>query len=91
MTSAVDDASLKLADFGFAVEDVGNKLDEMCGTPNYVAPEIIEGKKYGEFVVFAAALAMGLMTDLKFSVWMIDACCMQVGLTSKLAAVVVID
>ncbi|TMW60911.1 hypothetical protein Poli38472_000953 [Pythium oligandrum] len=50
LTSATDDASIKLADFGFAkkvtVDDAG--LATTCGTPGYVAPEILEGASYGK-------------------------------------------
>jgi calcium/calmodulin-dependent protein kinase I len=41
-----DDSAIKIADFGFArVVDRG--LTTACGTPGYVAPEIINGKPYG--------------------------------------------
>jgi len=49
-----DDGSIKLADFGFAHElDQSSEqamLQTACGTPGYVAPEIIKGKKYGKEV-----------------------------------------
>ena len=41
-----EDAALKLADFGFA-RPVGDGCRTACGTPGYVAPEIISGQKYG--------------------------------------------
>jgi calcium/calmodulin-dependent protein kinase I len=50
LTSADDDASIKLADFGFAKSmdvDESGALTTACGTPGYVAPEIITGKAYG--------------------------------------------
>jgi serine/threonine protein kinase len=47
LKSLDDDADLKLADFGFATEVHGNKLTQQCGTPGYVAPEIISRKPYG--------------------------------------------
>uniref|UniRef100_A0A3Q3E1U2 phosphorylase kinase n=1 Tax=Labrus bergylta TaxID=56723 RepID=A0A3Q3E1U2_9LABR len=38
-----DDMNIKLTDFGFAVQiKPGQKLKEVCGTPGYLAPEIIE-------------------------------------------------
>lgn len=37
---------LRLADFGFA-KKVKQPLGTQCGTPGYVAPEIIKGEKYG--------------------------------------------
>mmetsp|Transcript_12274 Transcript_12274/g.21903 ORF Transcript_12274/g.21903 Transcript_12274/m.21903 type:complete len:343 (+) Transcript_12274:391-1419(+) len=48
-----DDTSLKLADFGFAKEvnpEGDAELKTTCGTPGYVAPEIISGKRYGKEV-----------------------------------------
>lgn len=52
LTSKDDDASIKLADFGFAkkVEIDGEGLVTACGTPGYVAPEILEGHSYGKSV-----------------------------------------
>ena len=49
LTSPNDDADLKIADFGFAVSDNGsqNMLKTQCGTPNYIAPEILRGERYG--------------------------------------------
>lgn len=55
----IDDGNIKLADFGFAksIPNV-NTLDTTgagglttsCGTPGYVAPEILKGKVYGKEV-----------------------------------------
>lgn len=52
LTSKDDDASIKLADFGFAkkLEFDSAGLVTACGTPGYVAPEILEGKPYGSSV-----------------------------------------
>ncbi|GLE11626.1 hypothetical protein PINS_up024161 [Pythium insidiosum] len=47
LTSKDDDANIKLADFGFAKRAVGDDLATACGTPGYVAPEILQGKPYG--------------------------------------------
>uniref|UniRef100_A0A665VEI3 phosphorylase kinase n=1 Tax=Echeneis naucrates TaxID=173247 RepID=A0A665VEI3_ECHNA len=38
-----DDTNIKLTDFGFSVQiQPGDKLKEVCGTPGYLAPEIIQ-------------------------------------------------
>lgn len=52
LTSKDDDASIKLADFGFAkkIEFDSAGLVTACGTPGYVAPEILEGHPYGKAV-----------------------------------------
>ena len=49
---------LKLADFGLAIElDPGSKLFDVCGTPNYVAPEILSESGYDHKVdVWAAGV-----------------------------------
>lgn len=51
MSSKADDADIKLADFGFAkrVRELSSK-ETPCGTPGYVAPEIIRGDRYGSEV-----------------------------------------
>ena len=42
---------MKIADFGFAKkQDIENSLHTQCGTPGYVAPEILTGRKYGSQV-----------------------------------------
>ena len=47
LVSEDSDSDVKLADFGFAKRVPGpNSLSTQCGTPGYVAPEILEGKKY---------------------------------------------
>mmetsp|Transcript_2519 Transcript_2519/g.3707 ORF Transcript_2519/g.3707 Transcript_2519/m.3707 type:complete len:361 (-) Transcript_2519:172-1254(-) len=47
LVSKDDDALLKVADFGFARIVDENKLASQCGTPGYVAPEILTGVSYG--------------------------------------------
>jgi len=49
LSSKNDDASIKIADFGFA-KRMADGLSTACGTPGYVAPEIINGTEYGEAV-----------------------------------------
>ena len=45
--SESDDSDIKIADFGFAKKvHKPNSLTTQCGTPGYVAPEILEGKAY---------------------------------------------
>lgn len=49
--STEDDAEIKIADFGLAKLVKGDSLMQTaCGTPGYVAPEILEGKPYGSEV-----------------------------------------
>mmetsp|Transcript_26053 Transcript_26053/g.43400 ORF Transcript_26053/g.43400 Transcript_26053/m.43400 type:complete len:353 (+) Transcript_26053:183-1241(+) len=49
--SPADDAALKLADFGLATMLKPNQLMTVaCGTPGYVAPEILRGTAYGKEV-----------------------------------------
>lgn len=40
-------APLKITDFGLAKKMNDGKLATQCGTPNYVAPEILGGNEYG--------------------------------------------
>jgi len=41
----INDDRAKIADFGFAKQiPLGQKLDLKCGTPNYMAPELIRGQ-----------------------------------------------
>ena len=49
LARADDDSAIKLADFGFACRLPGGRreLTKQCGTPQYVAPEIIAGTPYG--------------------------------------------
>ncbi|OQR99104.1 calcium/calmodulin-dependent protein kinase [Achlya hypogyna] len=50
LTSKSDDAFIKIADFGFAKQDMNASLTTACGTPGYVAPEILKGESYGKTV-----------------------------------------
>mmetsp|Transcript_1161 Transcript_1161/g.1932 ORF Transcript_1161/g.1932 Transcript_1161/m.1932 type:complete len:344 (-) Transcript_1161:383-1414(-) len=47
LLSEDDDSMVKIADFGFAKKCLTpNSLTTQCGTPGYVAPEILEGVAY---------------------------------------------
>jgi len=49
LVSEDDDSAVKIADFGFAKRvKEPNSLTTQCGTPGYVAPEILEGTPYDE-------------------------------------------
>jgi calcium/calmodulin-dependent protein kinase I len=47
MVSDDDDADVKIVDFGFAAVTHGDKLSSQCGTPGYIAPEILQGHLHG--------------------------------------------
>jgi len=48
LISKTDDSTLKIADFGFAKKAPNeHSLKTQCGTPNYVAPEVLENVRYG--------------------------------------------
>jgi serine/threonine protein kinase len=53
MTSAEEDADVKIVDFGFAALTNGSDLSEQCGTPGYIAPEILLNKLHGGFFSFS--------------------------------------
>ena len=47
LRSETNDSDIKIADFGFAKKVLTpNSLTTQCGTPGYVAPEILEGTAY---------------------------------------------
>jgi len=49
---SADKTHLKVSDFGLAAECVGDscELTQCCGSPSYVAPEVLEGTPYGKRV-----------------------------------------
>lgn len=46
LASPSDDSSIRLADFGFAVSILDGPVSDQCGTPGYVAPEILRHQPY---------------------------------------------
>ncbi|XP_038638191.1 calcium/calmodulin-dependent protein kinase type 1-like isoform X3 [Scyliorhinus canicula] len=49
--SPFDDSKIMISDFGLSkIEETGRFLSTACGTPGYVAPEILEQKPYGKSV-----------------------------------------
>jgi len=49
LVSKSDDSEVKIADFGFAKKVYAEcTLSTQCGTPGYVAPEILQGDKYDQ-------------------------------------------
>eukprot|EP00698_Gefionella_okellyi_P008828 TRINITY_DN2210_c0_g1_i1.p1 TRINITY_DN2210_c0_g1~~TRINITY_DN2210_c0_g1_i1.p1 ORF type:complete len:363 (+),score=39.83 TRINITY_DN2210_c0_g1_i1:75-1091(+) len=50
MTSKADDAVIKLADFGLSsVKDARTYMTTVCGTPGYVAPEVLSSETAGGY------------------------------------------
>lgn len=40
------DKQIKLADFGLSVRMGSSKMYEICGTPGYIAPEVLQSRGY---------------------------------------------
>ena len=55
-----NDWDVKIADFGLAtLKTVGEQMFRRCGTPGYVAPEILDDQKYDERVdIFSAGVIL---------------------------------
>ncbi|KAL4485766.1 hypothetical protein ABPG72_012306 [Tetrahymena utriculariae] len=57
-----DEFQIKLADFGLAAFTSDDLLFKRCGTPGYVAPEILEDKKYDQKVdVFSSGVILYIL------------------------------
>ena len=66
MSSTAEDADVKLADFGLSsklANQYGKDLSAQCGTPSYMAPELVhKGGKYGQPVdCWALGITLYLM------------------------------
>ena len=48
--NATDDAQIKITDFGLAKAKAASDMSTACGTPGYVAPEVLKNEKYGPAV-----------------------------------------
>ena len=61
-----DTLQLKLGDFGLAtkIEFEGERKRSLCGTPNYIAPEILDGKRGHSFEVDIWSLGVIIYTLL---------------------------
>lgn len=59
-----EDMKIKIGDFGLAsrLEFEGEKRRTICGTPNYIAPEVLEGKSGHSFEVDVWSLGVVLYT-----------------------------
>ncbi len=44
-----EDKRCKIIDFGLAIQlsDTAEEQSTICGTPNYISPETLDGKRFG--------------------------------------------
>jgi serine/threonine protein kinase len=58
----MDQGKVLLSDFGFAIQHKGHKVNGMCGSPTYVAPEVVMGVQYDNKVdVFSLGVCVFTM------------------------------
>lgn len=61
-SSPRDDATIKITDFGLAKASNVNNMSTACGTPGYVAPEVLKSKEYGPAVdVWSAGVILYIL------------------------------
>lgn len=54
LLSKDDDTTIKLTDFGFAIQTDEINFNKIAGTPGYVSPEVLERKPHGTFNLFSS-------------------------------------
>uniref|UniRef100_A0A9L0IWQ8 Calcium/calmodulin-dependent protein kinase type 1B n=1 Tax=Equus asinus TaxID=9793 RepID=A0A9L0IWQ8_EQUAS len=63
-----EDSKIMVSDFGLSKIQAGNMLGTACGTPGYVAPELLEQKPYGKAVdVWALGVISYILQILRAS------------------------
>jgi serine/threonine protein kinase len=75
MASKNDDSEVRIVDFGLATTVKDDNQRDQCGTPYYMAPEILKGIPYGKSVdmwAFGVILYTLLSGGLPFDGWFIE-------------------
>ena len=63
-----DKMEVKLCDFGLAIENRGENNKTICGTPNYIAPEILNHKNNCNYSFETDIWAFGIILYFYFSI-----------------------